>query len=74
MDDEVGTADVQFSVWGDDTLLWESATHLGHERDPSTYTLDVRGVQKLNLKVAALKDDKWDHANWVNTIITFATQ
>ena len=74
LDDEVGTADVQFSVWGDDTLLWESATHLGHERDPSTYTLDVRGVQKLNLKVAALKDDKWDHANWVNTIITFATQ
>jgi len=74
LDDEVGTADVQFSVWGDDKLLWESATHLGHERDPSTYTLDVRGVQKLNLKVAALKDDKWDHANWVNTIITFATQ
>lgn len=74
LDDEVGTADVQFSVWGDDQLLWESAPYLGHERNPSIYTVDVRGVQKLSLKVAALKDDKWDHANWVNTIITFANE
>jgi Gpi18-like mannosyltransferase len=74
LDDEVGTADVQFSVWGDDKLLWQSEPYFGLERNPSTYTVDVRGVQKLNLKVAALKDDKWDHANWVNTIITFAAQ
>lgn len=72
LDDEVGTADVQFSVWGDDKLLWESAPVLGYERDIPIIKLDVRGVQKLTLKVAPLKDDKWDHANWVNTVISFA--
>ncbi|WP_331351536.1 NPCBM/NEW2 domain-containing protein [Cellvibrio sp. UBA7671] len=72
LDDEVGTADVQFSVWGDDKLLWESAPVLGYERDIPTINLDVRGVQKLTLKVAPLKDDKWDHANWVNTVISIA--
>lgn len=74
LDDEVGTADVQFSVWGDDKLLWESEPYFGHERGLSTYTIDVRGVQKLNLKIAPLKEDKWDHANWVNTVITFAPE
>jgi len=74
LDDEVGTADVQFSVWGDDKLLWESEPYLGHERDLSTHTIDVRGVQKLNLKIAPLKEDKWDHADWVNTVITFTTE
>jgi hypothetical protein len=72
LDDEVGTADVQFSVWGDDKLLWQSEPFFGHERDFSTHSIDVRGVQKLNLKVAPLKDDKWDHADWINTVITFA--
>jgi len=74
LDDEVGTADVQFSVWGDEKLLWESEPYLGHERDFSMHTLDVSGVQKLNLKVAPLKEDKWDHADWVNTIVTFAAE
>lgn len=74
LDDEVGTADVQFSVWGDGKLLWESQPYLGHERDMQVHTIDVRGVQKLNLKIAPLKDDKWDHADWVNTIITFSEE
>lgn len=72
LDDEVGTADVQFSVWGDEKLLWESKPILGYERDIPVIKLDVRGVQKLTLKVAPLKDDKWDHANWVNTVISMA--
>ena len=74
LDDEVGTADVKFSVWGDDKLLWESVPYFGHERNLPTYTIDVTGVQKLNLKVAPLKDDKWDHADWINTVITFAAK
>lgn len=73
LDDEVGTADVQFSVWGDDRLLWQSEPYYGHERTMPTFTIDVRGVQQLNLKVDKLKDDKWDHANWVNTVITFSS-
>ncbi|WP_049629238.1 NPCBM/NEW2 domain-containing protein [Cellvibrio sp. pealriver] len=70
LDDEVGTSDVQFSVWGDDKLLWESPPIFGYERTIPVTTIDVRNVQKLTLKVAPLKDDKWDHANWVNTVIT----
>lgn len=69
LDDEVGTADVQFSVWGDGKLLWQSAIIYGYERHIPTHKLNIQGVKILNLKVAPLKDDKWDHANWVNTVI-----
>ncbi len=69
LDDEVGTADVQFSVWGDGQLLWQSAPIYGYERNIPTHKVNVRSVKMLNLKVAPLKDDRWDHANWVNTVI-----
>lgn len=72
LDDEVGTADAQFSVWGDDKLLWESPIYFGYERNLPTHKVDVRGIKKLNLKVSAGKEDKWDHVDWVNTVITFA--
>ena len=70
LDDEVGTAEVQFFVFGDEKLLWKSQPILGVERSIPVTTLDVRGVKKLILRVEPLKDDKWDHANWVNTVIT----
>ena len=70
LDGEVGTADVQFSVWGDNKLLWESKVYYGNESANEHFTLDVRAVKLLNLKVAAVSDDKWDHANWINTVIT----
>jgi hypothetical protein len=72
LDDEVGIADVQFSVLGDDKLLWESKVFAGSTRDAEIKTLDVRGIKILTLKVAALKDVKWDHADWVNTVITLS--
>lgn len=71
LDDEVGIADVQFSVWGDDKLLWKSAPFYGYEKATEAQ-VDIRGVRVLSLKVAALKEDKWDHANWVNTVITIS--
>ncbi|MES2825479.1 MAG: NPCBM/NEW2 domain-containing protein [Pseudomonadota bacterium] len=71
LDDEVGVADVQFSVWGDDKLLWESKPFYGYE-EATEVQVDVRGVKVLSLKVAALKEDKWDHANWVSTVITLS--
>lgn len=70
LDDEVGTADAQFSVWGDDRLLWESDILYGNERNPKKYQIDVRGIRLLNLKVSAVTDDKWDHADWVKPVIT----
>lgn len=69
LDDEVGTADVLFSVWGDGKLLWQSNPIYGYERNIPTQKIKINGVRRLNLKVAPLKNDKWDHANWVNTII-----
>jgi hypothetical protein len=74
LDDEVGTADVQFSIWGDGRLLWESTPIMGYERDIPTHTVNVIGVRKLTLKIAPLKDDKWDHADWVNTVVTLQKQ
>lgn len=70
LDDEVGTADVQFSVWGDGQLLWESPPIYGYERRVPTHTLNISDIRLLNLKVAPMKNDKWDHANWINTVIT----
>jgi Gpi18-like mannosyltransferase len=70
LDDEVGLADVQFSVLGDDRLLWESKIFAGIDRKAEIKTLDVRGIKILTLKVASLKDDKWDHADWVNAVVT----
>lgn len=74
LDDETITADVQFSVWGDGKLLWKSQTFYGFESDVTPVKIDVSEVTLLNLKVAALKDDKWDHADWVYPIITLGDQ
>lgn len=70
LDDEVGTADVQFSVWGDNKMLWQSAVLYGNEGNPERHNIDVRGIRFLNLKVSAVSDDKWDHANWIAPILT----
>lgn len=70
LDDEVGTADVQFSVWGDNKLLWESPIILGNEKSHETYIINVKGIKILSLKVNAINEDKWDHADWINTVIT----
>lgn len=70
IDDAVGSSELQFSVWGDDRQLWQSKIYYGNEPTAKVYKVDVRGVKLLNLKVAALTNDQWDHADWVNTFIT----
>lgn len=72
LDDEIGTADVQFSVWGDGKLLWQSMPIYGYERRIPTYKIDVSGIRLLNLKVAPLEKDEWDHADWINPVISKA--
>lgn len=69
LDDESTSADVQFSVWGDGRLLWQSSIITGNEQ-PIFNVVDVRGISTLNLKVSAVSSDKSDHADWINTIIT----
>ncbi|HWV14373.1 MAG TPA: NPCBM/NEW2 domain-containing protein [Cellvibrio sp.] len=70
LDDESQSADVQFSVWGDNRLLWQSPVITGSETSAPLIKVDVRGISALNLKVNALDSDKSDHADWINTIIT----
>lgn len=73
LDDEVfGQGDVKFSVWGDGILLLESKVFGKFGQKSKEYRIDVRGVKTLNLKVAALEHDKWDHADWVNTVLELA--
>lgn len=73
LDDSVESGGVQFSIWGDGKLLWESAKHYGAEK-PETFEVDLSGVQHLRLHVDGLKDISSDHANWLNPVITLAAE
>lgn len=69
LDDEVESANVKFSIWGDNTLLWESKNHYGAE-EPEAAEVDVTGVIRLRLNVDGVGDISGDHANWLNPILT----
>jgi len=69
IDDEVNNADVIFEVWEDDTLLLRSAPFFGFEK-PINMHVDLHKGAQLTLKVNSLGESSWDHANWVNPIIT----
>lgn len=69
LDDEVESANVKFSIWGDNKLLWESKNHYGAE-EPEPAEIDVTGVIRLRLSVDGVSDISGDHANWLNPILT----
>lgn len=69
LDDEVESASVKFSVWGDDRLLWESRHHYGGEK-PEYAEINLESVQRLRLQVDGINDIGGDHADWLNPIIT----
>ena len=69
LDDEVESASVKFSVWGDDKLLWESKNHYGAE-EPEHADIDVTGIVRLRLQVDGINDIGGDHANWLIPVIT----
>lgn len=71
LDDEVGTADVVFTVKGDGRQLWQSPIIRGNEKAHPVQTLDIRGVKVLELEVYSSGNDHWDHADWINPIVTF---
>lgn len=71
LDDEVESASVKFSIWGDDQLLWESRNHYGGEK-PEHIEIDLQSVQRLRLQVDGINDIGGDHADWLNPIITLA--
>ncbi|WP_039912049.1 NPCBM/NEW2 domain-containing protein [Cellvibrio mixtus] len=71
LDDEVESASVKFTVWGDDRLLWESRNHYGAEK-PEFAEINLESVQRLRLQVDGINDIGGDHADWLNPIITLA--
>lgn len=72
LDDEVESASVKFSIWGDDKLLWESKNHYGAE-EPEAAEIDLTGITRLRLSVDGINDISGDHANWLSPILTLGT-
>lgn len=69
VDDEVGSADLIFEVWEDNRLLWRSAPYFGFEKAKNIHIKLHKGSQ-LTLKVDSHGETSWDHADWINPIIT----
>ncbi|MDO3382183.1 NPCBM/NEW2 domain-containing protein [Gilvimarinus algae] len=72
VDDEVGAAEVEFSIREGADILWQSGPVFGYEREPVRADIDVSGVDELSLVVSARGTDSWDHADWINPVITLA--
>jgi Gpi18-like mannosyltransferase len=70
LDDEVESASVKFSVWGDGKLIWESAPFYGAEKNLTPITLNIENVKVLSLRVSGLDDISSDHADWVQPIVS----
>ena len=72
-DEEHGGGSVEFKVWGDGKLLWESGLMRGN-RAPRTkdVKVDLTGVEWLALEVTNGGDNiDCDHADWADARITF---
>lgn len=70
IDDEIESASVKFSVWGDDKLLWESKPYYGAEKDLVPIKLPVENIEKLSLRVSDMGNANNDHADWIQPIVT----
>lgn len=70
LDDEIESGSVEFSVWGDDKLLWKSKPYYGAEKDIKPVRLPIENITKLSLRVSGMGDTTNDHADWVQPIIT----
>lgn len=69
IDDEVASADLKFEIWEDDKLLWSSKTYYGFE-DPTKISVKLNKGKKLTLIVNPNGESTWDHADWINPIVT----
>ena len=74
LDDEIESADVTFSVWGDDQLLWQSQPVYGAESDLETIKLPLKDIKRLSLRVSSNGDISSDHADWIQPILTLENQ
>lgn len=68
IDDESGNGVVNFIVELDGKRIWESGRMEG--RQSKSATLDISGGKRLSLITDEMGSKNFDHANWVNPIIT----
>ena len=68
IDDESGNGVVNFIVELDGKRIWESGRMEG--RQAKSATLDISGGKRLSLITDEMGSKNFDHANWVNPIIT----
>lgn len=71
IDDGANHGEVIFSVLGDGKRLWRSSVIHGNRKQVEHGEVNLTGVKKLTLYVDAKGPNSYDHANWVNLIITF---
>jgi len=69
LDDEIESANVTFSVWGDEKLLWESSPFYGAEKDLQPVKIPINTVKKLSLRVSGMGDISSDHADWIQPVL-----
>jgi hypothetical protein len=69
IDDEVGAADVIFEVYEDNNPLWSSAPYYGFEK-PIKVHINLHKGKELKLVVNSNGERSWDHADWINPILT----
>lgn len=74
IDDGVNHGEVVFSVLGDGKRLWQSNVIHGNRKQVEHGEVDLVGVKKLTLHVNAKGPNSYDHANWVNLILTFKSK
>ncbi len=74
VDDEVekNQGSVQFKIYGDQKLLWDSAVMKG--ADPAKEAdVNIKGVKKLLLVVGSAEGDiSFDHADWADAKIVYS--
>src|SRR5262249_34936037 len=73
IDDEVGNdGSVDFQVWADGKLVWDSGTVTGADAGKKCY-VDVQGVKQLWLVVTHTSGGySGDHADWGGAYLTAA--
>lgn len=72
IDDEVGVTELSFEIWEDNTLRWASKPYYGFEK-PVKINVELNKGKELKLIVKPNGDNSWDHADWINPIVTLET-
>lgn len=72
IDEEVSSTELSFEIWEDEELRWASKPYYGFEKPVKIYVELSKG-RELKLIVKPNGDNSWDHADWINPIVTLET-